>query len=302
LKKDIIVITGPTTVGKTRIAVQLALELDGEIISADSRQVYRKMDIGTGKDLEIYNQGARSIPYHLIDICEPGEQYHLRAFQRDFQYVHQDVKARGKVPLVCGGTGLYIEAILRDYRFTAVPVDEQLRVDAMRMSTNQLQTWLEEENTSNIPFDVSTRKRIIRALEICRYAHLWSQQDEEHDIKEHVIFCLYMDRKRILQNIQERLEARMEQGMVDEVRVLLEEGVSMEKLKYYGLEYKFVSMYIEGTLDYDTMLQRLNVAIRQYAKRQMTWFRKMERQGLQFRWINVENSTHTIIQEMKACL
>jgi tRNA dimethylallyltransferase len=284
----LIVILGPTASGKTHLAVQLAHRINGEIISADSRQVYRGMDIGTGKDLDEYIVDNQPIPYHLIDILDTGEQYHIYLFQQDFQRVYQDIIARGKTPILCGGSGMYIEAVLKGYEFTAIPIDENLREDLLQRDTQKL-TQLFQDNPSEYTSkaDISTRKRLIRAIEI----NYFLQQNPNFKIStpsipEFIIFGLNPETETRRISITKRLHQRLENGMVEEVKSLIDKGISPEKLIFYGLEYKFITQYLMGELSYETMVERLNVAIHQFSKRQMTYFRKMERDGLKINWLS----------------
>lgn len=302
----LIIITGPTTAGKTKVAVQLAALLNGEVISADSRQVYRSMDIGTGKDLSDYQVNGKAIHHHLIDIREAGEEYNLFEYQRDFAEAYADVVARGKTPILAGGTGLYIEAVLKNFNQTAVPVDEGLRSRLEKEEKAKLEQQLRKLNCQQLNFDTSTKKRLIRAIEICRFLEQHTLIEKPGDNLEYVIFCLNPDRKEVLRRIQNRLKHRLDNGMIEEVQGLIRKGVSEEKLKYYGLEYKFIAGYLEKEFTYEAMFERLNVAIRQYAKRQMTWFRRMERNGFKVHWINAGRSIEdqvaqilTILDEQK---
>jgi tRNA dimethylallyltransferase len=322
--KKMITILGPTASGKTPLAAALAKEVGGEIISADSRQVYRRMDIGTGKDLEDYvieesgerreERGERSekkgerreereerreVPYHLIDIREPGTKYNLFEYQQDFFDAYQDIVARGAVPILCGGTGLYIEAVLKGYRLSPVPQNAELRQRLEGKSLKELTEMLVElkaQTGSNMhnKTDVDTPQRAIRAIEIeTRIIEEGGLRKEEGDYLrtsippvDSLIIGVDIDRELRRQKITRRLKARLEEGMIDEVRGLLDEGIPAEDLIYYGLEYKFVTEYLIGRLTYDEMFTRLEIAIHQFAKRQMTWFRGMERRGFEIHWID----------------
>ena len=284
----LIVILGPTASGKTHLAVQLAHQINGEIISADSRQVYREMNIGTGKDLEEYIVDNQSIPYHLIDILEAGEQYHIHLFQQDFQRVYQDIISIGKTPILCGGSGMYLEAVLKGYEFTAIPIDENLREKLLEKPTEEL-LKIFQENPSEYAkkADVSTRKRLIRAIEISQF--LRQNPDfiiPNPQIPEFIIFGLNPETESRRISITKRLNHRLENGMIEEVKALISKGISPQKLIFYGLEYKFITQYLTGELTYEIMVERLNVAIHQFAKRQMTYFRKMERDGLRINWLS----------------
>ena len=284
----LITILGPTASGKTPLAAHLAAEIGGEIISADSRQVYRRMDIGTGKDLSDY----QNIPYHLIDICEPGTKYNLFQYQQDFQKAYDDIMARGRQPILCGGTGLYIEAVLKGYQLSPVPQNPELRASLEGKSLEELTVMLKElkrQNGSHMhnTTDVDTAQRAIRAIEI----ELGQQGDMKHEafnMKQtpYIIIGVSIDRDLRREKITRRLKARLNEGMIDEVRGLLNEGIPADDLIYYGLEYKYLTEYVIGRLTYDEMFHQLEIAIHQFAKRQMTWFRGMERRGFTIHWID----------------
>lgn len=284
----LLVILGPTASGKTHLAVQLAHRINGEIISADSRQVYRGMDIGTGKDLEEYIVENQTIPHHLIDILEAGEQYHIHLFQQDFSRVYQDIIARGKTPILCGGSGMYLEAVLKGYEFTAIPINENLRVNLLEKSTEELIVIFQETPSAYTQkADISTRKRLIRAIEInqfLRYNPDFSLSLP--NIPKFIIFGLNPETSLRRISITKRLQHRLECGMIKEVKALINKGIPPEKLIFYGLEYKFITQYLTGEMAYEIMVERLNVAIHQFAKRQMTYFRKMERDGLKINWLS----------------
>ncbi len=299
--KKMITILGPTASGKTPVAARLAAEIGGEIISADSRQVYRRMDIGTGKDLGDYG----SVPYHLIDICEPGTKYNLFQYQQDFYDVYQDIRSRDAVPILCGGTGLYIEAVLKGYKLSPVPQNQPLRDSLEGKSLEELTQMLAElkaRNGSNMhnTTDVDSCQRAIRAIEIETYNLEHPTPCRELPPVESVIIGISIDRELRREKITRRLKARLEEGMVDEVQALLDEGIAPDDLIYYGLEYKFVTEYLTGQCSYDEMFQRLEIAIHQFAKRQMTWFRGMERRGFHINWIDatlpMEEKVQQIIQ------
>ena len=306
-----ITILGPTASGKTPVAAALAAALPsapdggigGEIISADSRQVYRRMDIGTGKDLADYTvtsllsgrpAGVSSpieIPYHLIDICEPGTKYNLFQYQQDFFDAYQQIQSRGAVPILCGGTGLYIEAVLKGYQLSPVPQNPELRASLDGRTLDELTTMLRElkaktgtvmHNTT----DVDSCQRAIRAIEIETYNLENPLPRRELPPVDSLIIGIDIDRELRRQKITRRLKARLDEGMVDEVRRLLDEGVPADDLIYYGLEYKYLTEYIIGHLTYDEMFRQLEIAIHQFAKRQMTWFRGMERRGFTIHWID----------------
>lgn len=286
-----ITILGPTASGKTSIAAALASRIGGEIISADSRQVYRRMDIGTGKDLADYEVGGKHIPYHLIDIAEPGYKYNLFEYQRDFHTAYDDITSRGRTPVLCGGTGLYIEAVLNGYALSPVPQNQELRDSLSAKSLDELTAMLKalkEQTGSNMHnrSDVDTVQRAIRAIEIETYNLQHPTPEREMPGISSLVIGVDVDRETRRRRISDRLEARLHEGMIDEVKGLLAEGVSAESLMYYGLEYKFVTEYVTGKTTYNDMLSRLEIAIHQFAKRQMTWFRGMERRGTHINWID----------------
>ena len=285
--KQMITILGPTASGKTPLAAALAQRVDGEIISADSRQVYRRMDIGTGKDLEDY----QGVPYHLIDICEPGTKYNLFQYQQDFMDAYNDIVSRGKQPILCGGTGLYIEAVLKGYKLSPVPQNEALRKQLEGKSLEELTKILLElksKNESNMhnTTDVDSAQRAIRAIEIETYNLEHPTPRRELPPVDSCIIGVNIDRELRREKITRRLKARLEEGMIEEVRGLMAEGIAADDLIYYGLEYKFVTEYLTGKTTYDEMFARLEIAIHQFAKRQMTWFRGMERRGFVIHWID----------------
>ena len=286
-----ITILGPTASGKTSIAAALASRIGGEIISADSRQVYRRMDIGTGKDLDDYDVGGKHIPYHLIDIAEPGYKYNLFEYQRDFHTAYDDITSRGRTPVLCGGTGLYIEAVLNGYALSPVPQNQELRDSLSAKSLDELTAMLKalkKQTGSNMHnrSDVDTVQRAIRAIEIETYNLQHPTPEREMPGISSLVIGVDVDRETRRRRISDRLEARLHEGMIDEVKGLLAEGVSAESLMYYGLEYKFVTEYVTGKTTYNDMLSRLEIAIHQFAKRQMTWFRGMERRGIHINWID----------------
>ena len=302
-----ITILGPTASGKTDIAAHLAAELSAEIISADSRQVYRRMDIGTGKDLADYVVDGKRVPYHLIDIVEPGTKYNLFEYQRDFLEAYNDIRSRGKNVILCGGTGLYIESVLKGYRLIPVPENKELRHKLEGKSLLELTSILERlkaENNSNMhnSTDVDTSKRAIRAIEIemaYKEAHIEERTFPKID---NVIIGVGIDRDLRRMKITRRLDQRLHDGMVDEVKSLLDSGIPADDLIYYGLEYKFVTEYILGKSTFEEMHRSLEIAIHQFAKRQMTWFRGMERRGFTIHWIDAADSMEEKINEIKTVL
>ena len=309
--QEMITILGPTASGKTPVAARLAAEIGGEIISADSRQVYRRMDIGTGKDLGDYvvrsqeSGVSRQIPYHLIDIREPGAKYNLYEYQQDFFDAYEAIQSRGAVPILCGGTGLYIEAVLKGYHLSPVPQNQALRDSLEGKSLaelTQMLTDLKAKTGSNMhnTTDVDSCQRAIRAIEIETYNIEHPTPRRELPPVDSIIIGIDIDRELRREKITRRLKARLEEGMVEEVKALLDEGIPADDLIYYGLEYKFVTEYLTGQITYDEMFTRLEIAIHQFAKRQMTWFRGMERRGFQIHWIDatlpMEEKVSRIIQ------
>ena len=338
---DIITLLGPTASGKTALAVLLADILQAEIISADSRQIYRRMNIGTGKDLEEYSVNRHPIPYHLIDICEPGYKYNLYEYQRDFNAAYNDIRNRHKIPLLCGGTGLYIETVLKGYSMPMVPENKPLRESLANKSLSELEAILKTYKVLHNKTDIDTTKRAIRAIEIAEYYKTLPPESRQDSPLDSYIIGIDIDRelrrKRISarlrarldagmvdevrslldegipaedidrelrrKRISARLRARLDAGMVDEVRSLLDEGIPAEDLIYYGLEYKYLTEYILGKYSFDEMTSLLEIAIHQFAKRQMTWFRGMERRGFTIHWVDGKESfdvlSKKIAQEIK---
>ena len=282
----IITILGPTATGKTAIATHLAAKIDAEIISADSRQVYRRMDIGTGKDLSDYQVGDKTIPYHLIDIVEPGTKYNLYEYQQDFLKAYNDICSRSKRTILCGGSGLYIESVIGHYKMTSVPVNEELRAELENYSEAQLEQRLKSVKKLHNNADFDTRKRTIRAIEIAEYQNRNAATIPDFPKIDHIIIGIAMEREAVCQSIHNRLKQRLRDGMIDEVQALLDSGIAPDDLIYYGLEYKFVTQYLMKEFSYNYMVEHLNIAIRQFAKRQMTWFRHMERNGFKINWID----------------
>ena len=297
--KRLITILGPTASGKTTLAVALAKRLGGEILSADSRQIYRQMDLGTGKDLSEYD----GVPYHLIDICEPGTKYNLFQYQQDFFDAYTDINARGVQPILCGGTGLYIEAVLKGYHLSPVPQNDALRQELEGKSLEELTQMLvalKEKNgtTMHNRTDVDTAQRAIRAIEIEQYNALHPLPERELSAVESSIFGVNIDRELRREKITTRLRQRLDNGMLDEIRQLLNQGIAAEDLIYYGLEYKYLTLHIIGKLSFDEMFRQLEIAIHQFAKRQMTWFRGMERRGFTIHWIDATLPTEEKINQI----
>jgi len=285
-KYELITILGPTACGKTTFAAALAAHLKSEIISADSRQVYRRMDIGTGKDLSDYTVDGRKIPYHMIDICEPGTKYNVFQYQHDFFNVYNKLKDTGIVPILCGGTGMYIEALLKGYKLLDVPPNPELRDSLKNKSLDELEGILRTYKTLHNNTDVDSAQRAIRAIEIEEYYKKEVPEKSEFKPINSLIIGLDIDRELRREKISKRLHSRLEEGMIDEVRALLNSGINSESLIYYGLEYKYLTEYIIGELTHDEMVSQLEIAIHQFAKRQMTWFRGMERRGFKIHWID----------------
>jgi len=283
---NLITITGPTAGGKTSVAAHLAKRIDGEIISADSRQVYRGMDLGTGKDISDYAVDNNQIPYHLIDIVDAGYEYNVFEYQRDFVKAYTDITSRGKFPIVCGGSGLYIEAVLKGYKLINVPVDEPLREKLSGKNLEELTEILKKYKNLHNTTDVDTIKRAIRAIEIEEYYLLYNETDRAYPEINSLVVGIVYDRDTRRQRITDRLKARLSEGMIEEVKQLLMQGVSPESLIYYGLEYKYLTQFVTGQIGYDEMFRSLEIAIHQFAKRQMTWFRHMEKNGFIIQWID----------------
>ena len=283
---DLITILGPTASGKTPLAAALADKLDAEIISADCRQVYRRLDLGTGKDLADYVVNGATIPYHLIDIVEPGTKYNVFEYQRDFLKAYSEVKAKGKLPILCGGTGMYLESVLKGYRLLPVPENPPLRASLDGKTLEELTAILATYKKLHNSTDVDTAKRAIRAIEIEEYYKQQSPEYREFPSLKSLIIGVDIDRELRREKITRRLKQRLDEGMVEEVRGLLAEGIDPENLIYYGLEYKYLTLHAVGELTYEEMFLQLETAIHQFAKRQMTWFRGMERRGLKINWID----------------
>ena len=292
------VITGPTASGKTSKAVALAKAINAEIISADSRQIYRGMDIGTGKDLEEYGD----VPYHLIDICNAGYRYNLFEYIRDYKSAYDNIKARGKNIILCGGTGLYIESILKGIELPPVPENTELRKELANKSLTELTEILRQMKTLHNVTDVDNCKRAIRAIEIQQYYHDNPEiqiKTTPHPLKNALVIGIEIDRENRRNKISQRLRQRLDSGMVEEIRSLIDNGISPDDLIYYGLEYKYVTQYVMGQISYDEMFSLLEIAIHQFAKRQMTWFRGMERRGTTIHWLPYDISDDEFIASVR---
>ena len=302
-KYDMITVLGPTACGKTSLAVDLALAVDGaEIISADSRQVYRGMDIGTGKDLAEYERGGRVVKSHLLDIVDAGEKYNLFEFQRDFLTAYEDIKNRGGFPVMCGGSGMYVESILRGYRLLPVPENPELREELERKSLEELTAILAGYKSLHNNTDTDTVKRAVRAIEIEEYYRTCPVEERAFPELKSLTIGVSVEREVRRERISRRLRDRLDAGMVDEVRGLLDKGVSPEQLIYYGLEYKYLTLYITGEMKYDDMVSGLEIAIHQFAKRQMTWFRGMEKRGVEIRWVDSSLPREELVGKIKNML
>ena len=283
---DLITILGPTASGKTSLAAALAARLHTEIISADSRQIYRRMNLGTGKDLNDYVVDGKQIPYHLIDIVEPGYKYNVFEYQRDFLQVYTRLRSRNLLPILCGGTGMYLESVLKGYELLPVPENPELRERLKDKSLEELTELLASYKKLHNSTDVDTVKRAIRAIEIEEYYLHRDVETRSFPRINSLIVGIDIDREARRERISRRLKQRLDEGMADEVRNLLREGIAPADLIYYGLEYKYLTLYVLGELTYAEMYRQLEIAIHQFAKRQMTWFRGMERKGFKIHWID----------------
>lgn len=299
---ELITIIGPTASGKTAFAAALAARLDTEIISGDSRQVYRSMDIGTGKDLADYVVDGKQIPYHLIDICNPGDKYNVFEYQHDFHKAFEEIRKKGKLPILCGGTGMYIESVLRGFKLLDVPQNPALRESLKGKSLAELEQILASYKILHNKTDVDSAQRAIRAIEIEEFYKTEAPDKREYAPINSLIIGVDIDRDLRREKISKRLRARLDEGMVDEVRAILATGVKPEDLIYYGLEYKFLTLYIIGQLTYYEMVSQLEIAIHQFAKRQMTWFRGMERRGLHIHWLDATLPTDEKINNVLALI
>ena len=295
---DLITILGPTASGKTAFACHLAYALGAEIISGDSRQVYKSMDIGTGKDLADYTINEESVPYHLIDIRNAGEKYNIFEYQHDFHTVYQDIKNRNRIPVLCGGSGLYIESVLKGYSLVDVPENKELRTKYANYGLQELTKILEGYKTLHNKTDVDTAQRAVRAIEIEEYKRLYPMGQNEFPPLNSLVIGVDIDRELRRKKISDRLNARLKEGMIEEIQGILDKGIAPEDLIYYGLEYKYVTLYITKHLTYKEMYSQLEIAIHQFAKRQMTWFRGMEKRGTHIHWINAEISMDEKIEKV----
>ncbi|MDQ0965953.1 tRNA dimethylallyltransferase [Flavobacterium sp. W4I14] len=300
---NLIIILGATASGKTKLAVSVADALNGEIISADSRQVFKRMDIGTGKDLQEYHINGKTIPYHLIDILAPGERYHVDAFKNDFYKAFESITEKNKIPILCGGTGMYIHSLLQNQTFTAIPVNQPLRDELNLLSKEALISKLQSDNSQNTDHvDLSSKKRLIRALEIAQYLKYNQLEAVERPEIKPIIFGLKNEVEITRAKILTRLDQRFKAGLIEEVAQLLKEGISKEILVFYGLEYKFIVNYLDGLFTLDELKLKLGIAICQYAKRQNTFFRKMEKDNIEFFWLDASAPTnllqHLVIEKV----
>jgi len=293
---NLITVLGHTAGGKTAFAAQLAHRLNGEIISADSRQVYRNMDIGTGKDYDDYEIEGTKIPYHLIDIVDPGYEYNVYEYQKDFIEVFNKICKNGRTPVLCGGSGLYLEAILKAYRLINVPVNQKLREDLSKKSMDELEAILKSFTNPHNTTDTLVRKRMMRAIEIETY---YKEKTPENDFPEinALNFGIVFSRDARRERITERLKKRLDSGMIEEAESIMNSGISSDKMEYYGLEYKFLSRYLSGVINREELFTQLNIAIHQFAKRQMTWFRKMEKNGIKIHWIEGHLDMHQKLEK-----
>lgn len=284
-------IVGATALGKTQLAAQLALEVGGEIISADSRQVYRGMDIGSGKDLEEFNIDGKQIPYHLLDIIDAGEEYNVFQYQQDFYASYQKVLENNHVPILCGGTGMYIEAALSKKKLPEVPMNEKLRAELVQLNFEKLQYRLKilKPKTHNTT-DLLDRKRLIRAIEIEEFKSENPDSEKDSPVADYILFGLKTDRPKLHKRIEKRLDHRLKNGLIEEVEKLRHSGIGHDKLQYYGLEYKYVSTYLNGKMQKNDMRNHLLKAIKQFAKRQESWFRRMEKKGEKIHWLDAEKA------------
>ena len=299
-KYDLVSVVGPTACGKTSLAVELALAVPGaEIISADSRQVYRGMDIGTGKDIAEYTRGSVTVPSHLLDIVDAGEKYNLFEFQRDFLSAYEDIRQRGAYPIMCGGSGLYVESVLKGYRLLPVPENPALRAALEEKSLEELTALLATYKQLHNNTDTDNKKRAIRAIEIEEYYRSCPVEERYFPPIKALTVGVQVDREVRRERISRRLRERLENGMVDEVKSLLDSGLEPEQLIYYGLEYKYLTLYLTGAMSYDEMVKGLEISIHQFAKRQMTWFRGMEKRGVEICWLDGSLPADILVEQIK---
>ena len=302
---NLITVLGPTAGGKTSFAAHLAKALDTEIISADSRQIYRGMDLGSGKDIEDYTVDGKNIPYHLIDILPAGEKYNVFRYQKDFFDVYEQITAKGKTPILCGGTGLYLESVVKNYQLIDVPANPELRKNLEQYSLEELKEMLAKMKTLHNDTDTDTKKRAIRAIEIETFILENPKVVPSYPKIDSLVFGIKNPRDIEREKIRIRLEQRLEEGMVDEINNLIKSGVKAEDLIYYGLEYKYVTLYAIGQMSYDEMKEQLYIAICQFAKRQMTWYRRMERMGIYINWIDarlpMEQKVDFALETLRRC-
>lgn len=293
-----LIILGPTATGKTKLATAIAAQCSGEIISADSRQVFRGMDIGSGKDLGDYQINGITIPHHLIDIAEAGEEYSVYNFSRDFRHAYDDILSRGKFPILCGGTGLYIESVVKSYQMHEVPKNPILRDSLADMGMDELTALLTTYRRPHSTTDTEDRERLLRAIEIEEYQKThYGKPDVQKEIPNCIV-GIHCDRAVVMQRIRTRLVERLENGMIEEVQKLLTSGIPPQSLIRYGLEYKYLTQFLLGEYSYEEMFEKLNIAIRQFAKRQMTWFRRMERSGIKIHWIESEQDLEEKVRQI----
>ena len=299
-KYDLVSVVGPTACGKTSLAVELALSVPGaEIISADSRQVYRGMDIGTGKDIAEYTRDGVTVPSHLLDIVDAGEKYNLFEFQRDFLASYDDIRNRGAFPVMCGGSGLYVESVLKGYRLLPVPENPALRVALEEKSLEELTALLATYKQLHNNTDTDNKKRAIRAIEIEEYYRTCPVEERYFPQIKALTVGVMVDREVRRERISRRLRERLDNGMVEEVKRLLDSGLEPEQLIYYGLEYKYLTLYLTGAMEYEEMVAGLEIAIHQFAKRQMTWFRGMEKRGVKIHWLDGSLPTPVLVEQIK---
>lgn len=300
MNNRLIVITGPTAVGKTKLAALFAYRNNGEVLSADSRQVYQGMDIGTGKDLEDYEVEGKKIPYHLVDIQQAGDKYFINQYFKDYVVALADIQQRNALPILCGGSGLYIETALEGNPWSAIPINEELRLRLESLSERELLREVETIPQDILKqIDIGTTKKIKRGIEIAAYLKSNPSPTREIPDVKPIIFALQLDRELVKKRIYNRLIYRLDNGMIEEVETLMESGIAADDLKYYGLEYRWITAYLLGEIDKTEMIKRLNIGIRQFAKRQMTWFRRMEKKGYQLNWLDASLPTEELVKEVE---